>query len=295
MPIIGCGRMILQKEDKMKTYFNFCGVYFEINSEIELWEHTDLFKTEKTTADVKVNLHLVDNLPEPSGKYLGRANEKEAWQDKNTVYRRTTDICKDEPHVQINYSCNNCKNINSNITSDAWQWATTEKYLWTSLCLNQIMLYFNTLFFHASYIEVNGEGILFTAPSQTGKSTQAALWEKYRGAKVVNGDKAAVRIEDIVTVNSIPFSGTSGICENITVPLKAIVFLSQAPENRVRKMGASEAITALCPNVFADKLVGEEWSQTLNLLLNLVSTVPIYHLACTPDERAVETLEKEFV
>ena len=268
---------------------------FEVEAPKELWEHSNTFKIEKRIPDVKVKLNDVEFLPIPQGDFLGKANEKTAWRYDNSVIRMTQDICKSEAHIEEHYSIDDVSKINVYVKNSEWKWATREKYLWTGICLNQIMLYFNTLFFHASYIEVNGEGILFTAPSQTGKSTQAALWEKYRGAKVVNGDKAAVRIEDIVTVNSIPFSGTSGICENITVPLKAIVFLSQAPENRVRKMGASEAITALCPNVFADKLVGEEWSQTLNLLLNLVSTVPIYHLACTPDERAVETLEKEFV
>ena len=276
----------------MKTYFNFCGVYFEINSEKELCKHTDLFKTENTTAEVKVNLHSVETLPEPKGKYIGKANEKQAWQDKNTIYRMTTDICRAEPHALEVYSLDNIGQIDVYIKASDFKWAASEKYLWTSMCLNQVMLYFNTLFFHASYIEVNGEGILFTAPSQTGKSTQANLWCKYRNAKVVNGDKAAVRIENVVTANSIPFSGTSGICENITVPLKAIVFLSQAPENKVRKMGASEAVTALCPNIFADKLVNHEWSRAINNLIDLVSAVPIYHLACTPDERAVEELEK---
>ena len=277
----------------MKTYFDFCSVLFEIESKEKLFYNSRDFKTDKNNyADVKVNINKVPSFLKADGKYLGRANEKEAWKDSNTIIRSTTDICRNEPHAQIIYSKSNCRNIDAYIKDDAWPWATTEKYLWTSLCLNQIMLYFNTLFFHASYIEVNGCGILFTAPSQTGKSTQAELWRQYRNAEVINGDKAAVRMEKTVTVNSLPFSGTSGICKNKTLPLKAIVYLSQAPENTVRRMGASEAVTALCQNVFADKLVSEEWSKTLNLLLDLVSNVPIYHLAYTPDVRAVEELEK---
>ena len=52
------------------------------------------------------------------------------------------------------------------------------------------------------------------------------------------------------------------------------------------------AIAALCPNVFADQSVAEEWHTALNLLLDLAASVPVYALACTPDERAVRALEQ---
>ncbi len=36
---------------------------------------------------------------------------------------------------------------------------------------------------HCAYVEYQGEAILFSAPSETGKTTQANLWEKYRGSR----------------------------------------------------------------------------------------------------------------
>ena len=92
--------------------------------------------------------------------------------------------------------------------------------------------------------------------------------------------------------HGMPFSGTSGICENVSLPLRCIVVLSQAPENTVCRLGPSAAIAALCPNVFADQSVAEEWHTALNLLLDLAASVPVYALACTPDERAVRALEQ---
>ena len=44
--------------------------------------------------------------------------------------------------------------------------------------------------------------------------------------------------------------------------------------------------------IFIDKLIPVEWSKALNLIIDLVSEVPVYHLACTPDVRAVEALER---
>ena len=124
------------------------------------------------------------------------------------------------------------------------------------------------------------------------KSTQASLWEKYRGARILNGDKAGVQPGEMTTVHGMPFCGTSGICENVSLPLRCIVVLSLAKENTARRLGVREALPLLSPNVFADQLIAEEWQKTLMLLLDLVENVPIYSLACTPDVRAVEALEQ---
>lgn len=49
--------------------------------------------------------------------------------------------------------------------------------------LEKEMIRASSLIFHSAYIAKDGEAILFSAPSETGKSTQAALWEQYRGAE----------------------------------------------------------------------------------------------------------------
>ena len=49
---------------------------------------------------------------------------------------------------------------------------------------------------HSSAIELDGNGILFSAPSGTGKSTQANLWREHKGAVVLNGDRPALRTLD---------------------------------------------------------------------------------------------------
>lgn len=54
----------------------------------------------------------------------------------------------------------------------------------------------DALVLHCAYMQREGKAILFSAPSGTGKTTQATLWEKHCGTRVVNGDKALIRRVD---------------------------------------------------------------------------------------------------
>lgn len=146
---------------------------------------------------------------------------------------------------------------------------------------------------HSAYVDWEGRGILFTAPSGTGKSTQAALWEKHRGAEVVNGDRAAVRMNGgIPMAYGVPFSGTSGISKARELPLAAVVYLSQSKENSLQQLGGYRAFRAVwegCSINTWDKTTVEKISRTVE---EIVDRVPVYHLACRPDEAAVELLER---
>ena len=274
--------------------YEFCGVPMELTAAWHIREDPldTVFRTGDREPAIEVRLEHLPQLPEPRGKFCGVAGEKLVWREGSRVIRRTQDRFRAQPHMEVEYDVHDLSHIKVRMRQEDFLWAMRNQYLWVGMALNQLLIYFKTLLFHASYIEYDGRGIVFTAPSQTGKSTQAELWRKYRGAQVVNGDKAAVSLRKPAMVHSIPFSGTSGICQNLSVPLRAVVVLSQAPVNTIRRMGPSEAVAALCGNVFVDQLVQEEWSMALNLLLDLTMSVPVYHLACTPDLRAVEALEK---
>ena len=279
------------------VYHSFCGVPVQTAAPCPMPEDAQgaAFRTEETAPLLQITLEPVETLPEPAGELCGRAGEKTVWRSGTAITRRTRDVCRPIPHIQTCYDLTDPSRVRALIRREDWAWAAGTKYLWTGLAVNQLLLHFRTLFFHAAYVDWQGKGILFTAPSGTGKSTQAELWRKYRGAAVINGDKAAVSLGKTPVLHSVPFSGTSGICKNSSTPLAAVVVLSQAPENTVEPMGPTQALAAICGNVFVEQTVPEEWSLALNLLLDLAQTVPIYHLACTPDERAVEKLEQVII
>lgn len=241
---------------------------------------------------LSIDCCAVETIPVPDGVPNRRDAERLIWRRESAVSRCRTARPDAPPYARLDYDLTDASHAQLTVRGKDWLWATDYLRLWSVLSLPHLLLPFRALIFHASYIEYNGRGILFTAPSGTGKSTQAELWRVHRGAQVVNGDKAGVRLEGTPMVHGVPFSGTSGICENVSLPLAAVVVLSQAPENSVRRLGPSGAAAALCGNVFVDQAIPEEWQLALNLLLDLVSAVPVYALACTPDVRAVEALEK---
>ena len=147
--------------------------------------------------------------------------------------------------------------------------------------------------FHCSYIQVGDKAILFTAPSETGKSTQADLWHKYRGAEIINGDRAAIRLVDgQLFARGIPFSGSSTYCKNKTLPLAAIVYLGQAPVTTISRMKGYQAFARVWEGVSINTWDKDDMEKATVLVKHIVENIPVFHLPCTPDESAVIALEK---
>lgn len=146
---------------------------------------------------------------------------------------------------------------------------------------------------HSSYIITQrGEALLFSAPSGTGKSTQAELWRSYAGARVINGDRALVKAENGVTANGILFSGTSGISENVTAPLRALVLLRQSEKNEIRSVSGKEAFMRLLPQCSYYPDEEENLRLVTGILAEIISAVPVYDFGCVPDESAVSALSE---
>ena len=153
------------------------------------------------------------------------------------------------------------------------------------------------LMIHAAFIRWQEKGILFTAPSGTGKSTQAELWKKYEGADILNGDRAAVRRDEsgCWQAYGLPYAGSSGIYRNEKAPLSAVVVLRQAEENRIRRMGMLEIIQKLYPETTVHQWEPDFIEMALTLLTELAGEVPIYLLECRPDRGAVEVVKNVLI
>ena len=149
----------------------------------------------------------------------------------------------------------------------------------------------DTLMTHSSVIRYKGRGYMFLGKSGTGKSTHSSLWLKYiEGAELLNDDNPIIRIIDgKARVYGSPWSGKTPCYKNIDAPLGAIVRLSQAPENKITRLGVLQAFAALMPSCSCMKWDHDAVSATHRTLEKVVSSTPIYGLDCLPDEDAAIT------
>lgn len=152
-----------------------------------------------------------------------------------------------------------------------------------------------TLLMHASFVDYNGNGVVFTGPSGIGKTTQAQLWEKYLGATIVNGDKVFVRdFNEMAYAYGTPWRGSSPYCLNKKSALNGIVVLLQGENNKIRKLDFSEAIEWALPHVFMHHWDEKCVENVLATFENVLKQVPVWLLECKPDEEAVN-ITKEAV
>ncbi len=146
---------------------------------------------------------------------------------------------------------------------------------------------FGAFLFHGSAVAVDGAAYVFTAPSGTGKSTHTRLWREMLGerAVMVNDDKPLIRTdaEGWATVYGSPWDGKHRLSRNIAVPLRAVCFLTRAPENRIRRIGKAEALPMLVQQTYrpADPAA---LAETLSLLDRL--DADFYRLGCNMDPEA---------
>ena len=165
--------------------------------------------------------------------------------------------------------------------------------VFTSLfALERQMIRRDSMILHCAYIKYRGTAILFSAPSETGKSTQAGLWEKYRGSETVNGDRALLRkIDGRWTACGWPVCGTSEICHLEDIPIHAVAMLRQGKENYVERLSLVQAFTQLYSQITVNQWNREFVQRTVELIEDFVEHVPVWQLTCDISENAVQCLE----
>lgn len=163
----------------------------------------------------------------------------------------------------------------------------------SALSLEKQMIRDAGLILHSAYMCREDQAILFSAPSETGKSTQADLWEKYRGTRTVNGDRSLLlRKEEGWYACGWPVCGSSEICYNESYPIRAVVMLKQAKENLAYRMKPLEAFRELMGQITINTWDIPFQMKVMDQLEILLREIPVYRLECNISEDAVKCLER---
>lgn len=162
---------------------------------------------------------------------------------------------------------------------------------WESLLLRQ-----RRLILHAACVDTHFGGLLFSGPSGVGKSTQAGLWQKHAGARLINGDRPVLqKTAGGWQAWGAPYAGSSHCFVNESCPVRAVVLLRQESRCSLRRLTGAEAYRGVFAGITAASWDRECVLLACQLTEALLSDVPIYRLSCTPDVEAVELLKAELI
>lgn len=167
------------------------------------------------------------------------------------------------------------------------------EHVLSGMMMESRLLANDRLILHASVIRRKNHVILFSAPSGTGKSTQAELWCQNADAEILNGDRVLIRCDgDELLACGLPFAGTSAICKDFSHPIRAIVVLRQGTENRAEAMQPMEAMKCLLSQISLQRWNQRDLEAAIRLTERLIAELPIYRFSCLPEKSAVEYLQQ---
>lgn len=160
-------------------------------------------------------------------------------------------------------------------------------------------IHHKVLLFHASAVQYNGTAALFLGKSGTGKSTHAGLWMEYiQNSTMLNDDNPAVRIEpQNHRVYGTPWSGKMNCFRQCNFPLRSIIRLQQAPQNKLETLTPVKALAAILPSCSVMHWETSDYHKVYDLITDLITDTGVFTLNCLPNreaaEMAAETLPKQ--
>lgn len=153
---------------------------------------------------------------------------------------------------------------------------------------------YDRLLFHAATVVFGGNAYAFLAPSGTGKTTHAVLWQERFGdrAYILNGDKLMVHIQDEdVTAFGNPWRGKEHLGCVGAAPLRGMFLLTRSKEARCESLVPDMALPMLLRATPFPPSKKERLA-VLSLLERLATRVPLYRLYAPPSVQAVDAVFK---
>lgn len=145
---------------------------------------------------------------------------------------------------------------------------------------------------HSSSVLYNEKLYCFSAPSETGKSTHAANWNRLFGVPVINGDLNLLKpINGKVCVPGTPWCGTSGICTNREYELGKVIFLKQEKKNEAVNLVPYDAGLCILSRIITPMWDAKMSSQVTDIVKSMPDTLYNVLLNCTKDGESAEVMK----
>lgn len=280
----------------IKYQYQIAGIPLQVEGQSR-WMYQDhgvltpFLLTEEAPPAFTLEWEVVEELPKPKGDLVLQKPDKRVYREaaEQISYIGAVEDSPEGAYMQV---CRREGHSHARVLRSKIPGGITPKVVLRAMDAPYLLAKNRGFLLHASHIRYGDEAIVFTAPSGVGKSTHAQLWMDNRGAELINGDRVAIRVEtDGIYAYGVPFTGSSKVGKWAKLPLRAIVRLRQAPLDTVQPLQGFQAFRQIwegCSVNFWNKVTLELTSRAV---LDTVSAVPVYELACTPALSAVTALE----
>lgn len=142
---------------------------------------------------------------------------------------------------------------------------------------------------HSACLDMEEQGLCFTAASGVGKSTRAMQWAQTTGAGIISGDRPSLRLDtDGVTVCGVPWDGKEQIYRNVQRPLKMICVIRRGERVRAKRLSRHQARQILMQQTFIPMWDTEAAAAVMATIRQMLDQVTVIELQCGPDSEAAK-------
>ena len=158
--------------------------------------------------------------------------------------------------------------------------------------LDGLILYYLTvihgdIMIHASGINNNGQGYLFSGVSGKGKTTMAKLWDNL-GAKVIHDDRLIIRkTGDGYTMYNTPVYDDD---KPLQSALSKIFLIEHGEENKLIPVKGANAVSLVMANCIQHNWGHDIITGLLESVSFLCETIPVVKLYFTPDVSVIDRI-----
>lgn len=153
----------------------------------------------------------------------------------------------------------------------------------------EILPFYDGFVFHGSAVYYDATGSVLSGVSGAGKSTHANLLQKYKNIHIINDDKPIIRIIDnIPYIYGTPWDGKHRISENISKPLKNIIFIEKDKTNNIIKLNNDDSYIKTLKQTYRPIYNSDNLVKTLELVNRVIKTTNQYELHCDISKQATD-------
>jgi hypothetical protein len=164
----------------------------------------------------------------------------------------------------------------------------------TLAALGQVLAERGGCFIHSSGAIMDGHGLLFMGYSEAGKSTIRAMLKDKTGVEILGDDRNVIgRGSDGYRVHGVWSSIDLEDVSAASAPLRAILWLEQAPENRLVPLDdRMDVVQKLLACLVKPLATAQWWEKSLAVVQDIARETPCYNLRFDLSGGAVEVLRR---